>query len=211
MAEVVAEIVQSLTGVTLERAEEAFANSLKRLGDSGPEFSDTIPPFFPSAELIPPIENTLDGVKEVIDAIVNDIGYSGPHRASTLEVTKDGPENRGPSGAECFRCGVDQLRESLNLRRGVVRGVCKTHDFVSLLFGVTRVQQLLTRQITRVLGERLDHDLGGKPSARKRVSERTGLIDHLVDFNTVGSRCSLQGFLELLAAHTGVHDRVPVL
>ena len=152
MTEVVREIVQSLTSISLERAEEAFTNRLKRLGDSCPQFTKAVPPFFPSAKLIPAIENTLNGIKEVIDAIVDDVGHSSPHRTGALEVSEDSPENRGPSGAEGLGRGIDQLRESLNLRSSIVCGIRETHDFVSLLLGVTRVQQLLARQITRVLG-----------------------------------------------------------
>ena len=211
MTEVVREIVQSLAGVPLERAEESFADGLERFGDGGPEFAETIPPFLPATEFIPAVENTLKSIKECSDASVYHVRHCGPHGAGTLEVAEESSENGSPSRAESFGRCVDQLRESLDLRRSVVSGFRQLHDFISLLFRVTGTQQLFARQVARVLGQSLDHDLGCKPPVLERVSERPGFVDHLVDFDAVCACCSLQGFLELLAAHTGVHDRVPVL
>ena len=211
VTEVVREIVQSLASISLERTEEAFADCLKWLGDSGPEFTETIPPFLPTAEFIPAVKNTLKRIEESSDASIHHVGHCGPHGASSLEVAKDRSEDRSPSRAKSFGRRVNQLRESLNLRSSIVSGFRQLHDFVSLLLSVPGTQQLFTRQIASVLGQSLDHDLGCEPSVLKRVSERPSLVDHLVDFDAIGACRTLKCFLELLAAHTGIDDRVPVL
>ena len=211
MTEVVREIVQSLARISLEGAEESFADSLERLGDGSPEFAQTVPPFLPTTELIPAVENTLKSIEECSDTSIHHIRHSGPHGAGSLEVTEDRSEDGSPSRAKSFGRCVDQLRESLDLRRGIVSRLGQLHDFVSLLLRVTGAQQLFARQVTRILGQSLDHDLGCKPSVLERVTERPSLVDHLVDFDAIGTCRSLQGFLELLATHTGVDDRVPVL
>ena len=211
VTEVVREIVQSLAGVALESTEEAFADRLERLGDSSPEFTETIPPFLPTAEFVPAVEDTLKSIEESSDASIHHVRHSSPHGTGTLEVAEDGSEDGSPSRTESFSSRVDQLRESLNLRCSVVSGLGELHDFISLLLRVAGAEQLFTRQVTSVLGQSLDHDLRGKPSILKRVTERPRLVDHLVDFDAVGACRSLQGFLELLTTHTGVNDRVPVL
>ena len=159
MPEVVAEIVKSLAAVALKCAEESFANCFQRFRDSFPKIANPIPPLIPAAKFIPAIEDALDSIEESSNTTIDLIGDGCPQFSGLLEVAEDRSEDRGPSRAKGLGCCVDQLRESLDLSRCVVCSCSKTHDFVGLLLGVTSVQELLTRQVTSVLRQSLDHDL----------------------------------------------------
>ena len=97
MPEVVAEIVESFTSVALERAEETFANGLKRLGDSGPEIANPVPPLVPATEFIPAIEDALDSIEESSDSTVDLVRDCCPQFAGLLKVAEDRSENGSPT------------------------------------------------------------------------------------------------------------------
>ena len=202
---------KSLGGRAGEGLLEPADESADRLRDEVEQVTDRVEDRRPAPELHELGRDRRQRVEERVDRPGDGIADSGPQSLGLVEVADDLAPERRPAGAERLLDAADDLREGLVLSGGRLGHRRVLLNIGDLLVGVAHRTELLVREVTRELGQRLDHDLRREPAFLEGLAEGPVLLDQRVDVRAVGGRRALQGLLEGLAAHGGVLDRHPVL
>ena len=167
--------------------------------------------FLATAKFRPLAHNGVTGIRGRRDHVAKAIADVRPGLSGLLEVTEDQLPGLGPSGTQRLLGRVHHLGEGLHLGRGVLRGLGQIHDGLGLILGIPLRDEVGLGVRAGELLQGLRQHVGGEPSALgQRLAERSVLLDHRVDVGAEVLGGTLQGVLELLAAHTGVDHRVPI-
>ena len=214
------EIDQLLHGESREYFSESLLDGLDKASNALKHVIDRLNEIVTSSSLVPTLQQLVSSSGSGLNQRGQRLVQTGEEILSTFKVTKYKFPRLSPTRLSGLFQRIPQLGKRFNLGCRVRRGLTKLEDSINLLIGVAYVLKLLSvscylsrsQTISRhcELGQGFGENISGKPSATKSLSERSLVLDHLINVHAMNTSSLLQSVLEYLTTHTCVHDRVPV-
>ena len=156
-------------------------------------------------------EQGVSGIRGISDDPAHPVGDACPKISSFVEISEHRLPSLSPSGSDSFLHGSYKLGKRLYLCRRFL--CCRSHvDYLaSLILAIALSHQICFRICSGKLFQGLGKNICCQPlPLGQGIPERTVFGDDLVNRDTHVPSGALQSILELLAAHSGVNNRVPV-